>query len=53
MKRGQISLVLFIKFDNWYKPPERNNILLSAIWMEVENNGGDPSRFSQSGFRHL
>lgn len=46
MKRRQISLALFIKFDNWYKPPEGGKCI---IWKDLSHT---LLSFSQSNVRH-
>lgn len=57
MKSRQISLALFIKFDNRYRPPERQKHSAACHFEGSREYGGDPSKtayqsFSQSDVKH-
>lgn len=57
MKSRQISLALFFKFDNRYRPPERQKHSAVCHLEGSREYGGDPSKtasqsFSQSDVRH-
>ena len=58
MKSRQISLALFIKFDNRYRPPEGQKHPAACLWEGGREYGEDLSKtafqsFSQSVVRHL
>lgn len=48
MKSRQISVALFIKFDNRYRPPERQKHSAPCHLEGGREHGGDPSKTSQS-----
>lgn len=48
MKSRQISLALFIKFDNRYRPPERQKHSAACLLEGGGEQDGDPSQTNQS-----
>lgn len=50
MKSRQISLALFIKFDNRYRPPERQKHSAVCHLEGRREYGGDPSKAASQSF---